>query len=85
MKIDESLVDSGLLIKGIIKSFKNESKEQKDRFPSLFLLGTLGVIFLGSLLADKELRVSELTMKLSKTVIEQLGRNRIFNAISFFD
>ena len=57
MKIVESLAISGLLMTGIIKSFKNESKEQKGPFPSLFLSGILGVIFLGNLLADKELRI----------------------------
>ena len=31
MKIVKSLKESGLLIKGIIETIKNEAKEQKDR------------------------------------------------------
>ena len=43
MKIITSLKESGLLIKGISKTFKNEAKEQKGEFLSM-LTGTLGAI-----------------------------------------
>ena len=41
MKIVKSLEESGLLIKGVNETFKNELKEQIDRFPGM-LLDTLG-------------------------------------------
>ena len=39
MKIVKSLEDSGLLIKGVSETIKNEAKEQKGGFLSM-LLGT---------------------------------------------
>ena len=44
--------DSGLLIKGVRKIFKNEEKEQESRFLRL-LLGTLGASLLRNMLACK--------------------------------
>ena len=41
MKIVKSLEESGLLIKGVNETFKNELKEQIDIFPGM-LLDTLG-------------------------------------------
>ena len=41
MKMVKSLEDSGLLIKGISETIKNEAKEQKRGFLAM-LLGTLG-------------------------------------------
>ena len=52
MKIIKSLEESGLLIKGVSKTFKNEAKEQKGKFLSM-LLGTLGASLLGNLLTGK--------------------------------
>ena len=52
IKIVKSLEESGLLIKGVRKSIKNEAKEQKGRFLSM-LLGTLGVSLMGNLLTGK--------------------------------
>ena len=43
MKIVKSLEESGLLIKSVIKTIKNEAKEQKGGFCSM-LLGTLGAV-----------------------------------------
>ena len=40
------------LLKGVTKTIKNETKEQKGGFLSM-LLGTLGASFLGNLLAGK--------------------------------
>ena len=50
MKIIESLEDSGILLKGVTKTIKNETKEQKGGFLSI-LLGTLGASLLGNLLS----------------------------------
>ena len=52
MKIIKSLEESGLLIKGVIETIRNEAKEQKGGFLSM-LLGTLDVSLLGSLLTRK--------------------------------
>ena len=52
MKIVQSLEDSNILLKGVIKTIKNETKEQKGGFLSM-LLGTLGAGLLGNLLAGE--------------------------------
>ena len=52
MKIVKSLVETGLLIKGISKIIKDAVKNQKDGFLKM-LLGTLGASLLGNLLTDK--------------------------------
>ena len=52
MKIVQALEDSNILVKGVAKTIKNETKEQKGGFLSMFL-GTLGASFLGNLLAGK--------------------------------
>ena len=52
MKVIKSLEESGLLIKGVSETIKNETKEQKGGFLSM-LLGTLGASLLGNLLTRK--------------------------------
>ena len=52
MKIIKSLEDSRILLKEIIKTIRNEIKEQKRGFLSM-LLGTLGASLLGNLLSGK--------------------------------
>ena len=52
MKIVKSLEESGLLVKGISETIKNETKEQKGGFVPL-LLGTLAASLLGSVLTGK--------------------------------
>ena len=54
MKIVQALGDSNILLKGVTKTIKNETKEQKGGFLSM-LLGTLGASLLGNLLAGKEI------------------------------
>ena len=49
MKIIKALENSGILLKGVSKVIKNETKEQKGGFLST-LLGTLGASLLGNLL-----------------------------------
>ena len=51
MKIVQALQDSKILLKGVTKTIKNETKEQAG-FLSI-LLGTLGASLLGNLLAGK--------------------------------
>ena len=52
MKIIQALEDSNILLKGVTKTIKNETKEQKGGFSSM-LLGTLGTTLLGNLLTGK--------------------------------
>ena len=49
MKIVQALEDSNILLKRVIKTIKNETKEQKGGFLTM-LLGTLGASLLGDLL-----------------------------------
>ena len=52
LKIVQALEYSNILLKGVIKTIKNETKEQRGGFLSM-LLGTLGASLLGNLLAGK--------------------------------
>ena len=52
IKIIEALQDSNTLLKGVTKTIKNETKEQKGGFLSM-LLGALGASLLGNLLTGK--------------------------------
>ena len=49
MKIIKALENYGILLKGVSKTIKNETKEQRGVFLSM-LLGTLGASLLGNLL-----------------------------------
>ena len=52
IKIVQALEDSNTLLKGVTKTIKSETKEQKGGFLSI-LLGTLGASLLGNMLAGK--------------------------------
>ena len=52
MKIIQVLEDSNILLKGVIKTIKDETKKQKGGFLSM-LLDTWGASLLGNLLAGK--------------------------------
>ena len=52
MKIVQALEDSDILLKGVTKTIKGETKEQKGGFLSM-LLGTLGASLLRNLLSGK--------------------------------
>ena len=52
IKIEKALEDSDVLLKGVTKTLKSETKEQKGGFLSM-LLGTLGASLLGNLLSGK--------------------------------
>ena len=54
MKIVQALEGSNILLKGVTKTIKNETKEQKGGFLSM-LLGTLGASSLGNLLTGKRI------------------------------
>ena len=52
IKTVQALEDSNILLKGVTKTIKNETKEQKGGFLSM-LLGTVGASLLGNLLTGK--------------------------------
>ena len=52
MKIAQALEDSTILLKGVTKTVKNETKEQKGGFLGT-LVGTLGSLLLGNFLSAK--------------------------------
>ena len=58
LKIAKSLEDSGVLLKGVSETIKNEAKEQKGGFLSM-LLGKLGASLLGNMLVGKGLLEQE--------------------------
>ena len=81
MKIVKSHEESGLLIKGVSQTIKNEAKEQKGGFRCM-LLGTLGASSLGNLLTGKgTIRAGEGTFRASEGTITA-GQD--FNAVSSF-
>ena len=66
MKIIKSPKGSGLLIKGVVQTIKNEAKEQKRGFFSM-LLCTLGASLIGNLLTGKStIRAGEGTIATSQ-------------------
>ena len=84
-KIVQGLEDSNILLKGVTKTIKNETKEQKGRFLRL-LLGTLGASVLGNMLAGKGIVRAGSGNKKGKELLELvLEKNGIFNAASFFN
>ena len=79
MKIIKSLEESGLLIKSVSKTVKNEIKNKKGGFLSMFL-GTLGASLLGNLLTGKgKIRAVKSKLEQAKAQLEQV---RIFNTAS---
>ena len=68
MKIVKSLEESGLLIKGISETIKNEAKEQKEGFRSM-LFGTLAASMLESALTGRGvIRASKGTIRAGENV-----------------
>ena len=72
MKIVQVLEDSGILLKGVTKTIKNEIKEQKGGLVSM-LLGTLGASLLGDLLTGKgTVRAGEGTVRAGEGIKKKL-------------
>ena len=65
MKIVQALEDSNILLKGVTKTIKNETKEQKRGFLNM-MLGTLGAILLGNMLGGKGIVRAGLGIKKEK-------------------
>ena len=84
MKIVQALEDSNILLKGVTKTIKNETKEQKGGFLSM-LLGTLGASLLGNLLSGKRIvRAGSGNKKGKGVVIALYGTNRAGYGIKKF-
>ena len=62
LKIVKSLEDSGILLKGITETVKNEIKEQKGGFLSILLV-TLGASLLGDLSGRGVIKAGECTIR----------------------
>ena len=68
IKIIQALENSNILLKGVTKTIKNETKEQKGGFSSM-LLGTLGANLLGDLLKGKGIVRADLGNKKGKGIV----------------
>ena len=75
VKIIKSLEDSNILLKGVTKTIKNETKEQKGGFLSM-LLGTLGASLLGNLLSGKGIKADSEDKK-GKWIVRDSYGNKI--------
>ena len=87
IKINQALETSNILLKGITKTIKNETKEQKGGFLSM-LLGTLRASLLGNLLTGKGIVRAGSRNKGKGIVRAGSGNNKkngIFNATSSFN
>ena len=84
-KIVQALEDSNILLKGVTKTIKNETKEQKGGFLSM-LLDTLGASLLGNLLAGKGILRAVSRNKKGKGIIRAgTGKQWDFDATSSFN
>ena len=93
MKIVQTLEDSNIFLKGVTKTIKKKTKEQKGGFLSMLLL-TLGGSLLGNLLTGKGIVIagtgrplsSALQNKKGKEIVRLAQENSgIFNAALSFN
>ena len=78
MKALRGLEDSNILLKGVFKTIKNETKKQKPGFLRM-LLGTLGASLLENMLAGKGILRAGSTKKKGKGVVKAgYGQERDF-------
>ena len=85
IKIVKAPEDSDILLKGVTKTIKNETKEQKGEFLSM-LLGTLGASLLGNLLCGKVLYKTGYGNNTGKEMCRAIyGLKKITNATTSFN
>ena len=78
MKPLRGLEDSNILLKGVFKTIKNETKKQKAGFLRM-LFGTLGASLLENMLAGKGILRAGSTKKKGKGVVKAgYGQERDF-------
>ena len=75
MEIVQAPEDSDILLKGLFKTIKNETKEQKRGFLSM-LLGTLGATLLANLLTGKRIVRAGTGNKKGKGIVRAGTRNK---------
>ena len=75
IKIIQALEDSNILLKGVTKTIKNETKEQNGGFLSM-LLGTLGASLLGNLLTGKGILRAGSGNKKGKRILRAGSENK---------
>ena len=68
LKIVQALEDSTILLKGVTKKIKNETKEQKGGFLNMLLV-TLGASLLGNLLIGKGIVRTGSENKIGKGIV----------------
>ena len=85
IKIIQALKDSNILLKGITKTIKNETKQQKGEFLGM-LLGTLETGLLGNMLTRKGILRAGYGNKEGKGILRDgYGNKKNFDSASFFD
>ena len=85
IKIVQALEDSNILLKGVTKTIKSETKKQKGGFLSM-LLGTLGASLSENLSSGKRILRAGSRNKKGKGVVRNGYGNKIdFNAASSFN
>ena len=82
IKIVQALEDSNILLKGVIETVKNQTKEQKGGFLSM-LLGTLGASLLGNLLTGKGFVRAGSGNNKGKGVVRAGYGNQLKNKVDF--
>ena len=82
IKIVQALEDSNIFLKGVTETVKNETKEQKGGFLSMFL-GTLGASLLGNLLTGKGFERADSRNDKEKGVVRAGYGNQLKNKAEF--
>ena len=80
MKMVQAVEDSNILLKGVTKTIKNETKKQKGGFLSM-LLGILGTSLLGNILAEKGIVRAGSGNKKEKGIVRASFGNKIGKGI----
>ena len=68
IKIVQALEDSDILLKGVTKAIKNETKDKKGGFLNM-LLGSLGAGLIGNILAGKGIARASSGTKKGKGIV----------------
>ena len=86
IKVIEALENSGILLKGVIKTIENETEEQRGGFLSIFL-GTLGASLLGNLSTGGKglARAGEGTVRGGEGVKKKLNSLLPFHPLTNFE
>ena len=78
MKIVQALEGQGILLKGVTKTIKNETKQQKGGFLNM-LMGTRGASLLGDILS-KSLLKGKGVIRAGEEIKKNINSRKFFNA-----